>query len=138
MTSRGYTRWVIAAIYAPFGVLHIVSSHGFLKIMPPALPYPREIVIFTGLCEIAGAVGLLLPQTRRLAGIMLALYALCVWPANIYHALSGVSVPPLPSLWWYHGPRLLLQPVFIWAPLWAADVIDWPFRSRRKSRDDEA
>jgi uncharacterized membrane protein len=128
MSARGCARWVIAAVYAPFGVLHIISSHGFLKIMPPMIPFPREIVIFTGLCEILGAAALLLPRTRRLAGIMLALYALCVWPANIYHALSGVSVPPLPSSWWYHGPRLLLQPVFIWAPLWAAGLIDWPFR----------
>jgi uncharacterized membrane protein len=127
MTTRGYTRLAIAAIYAPFGVLHIMSSQAFLKIMPPLIPFPREVVILTGLCEIFGAAGLLLPRTRRLAGIMLALYALCVWPANIYHALSGVSVPPLPSTWWYHGPRLLLQPVFIWAPLWAADVIDWPW-----------
>ena len=65
MTARGYTRLVIAAIHAPFGVLHVVSSHAFLKIMPPLIPFPREVVIFTGLCEIAGAVGLLLPRTRR-------------------------------------------------------------------------
>ena len=128
MTARGYTRLVIAAVYAPFGLFHILGSHGFLAIMPPMIPFPQQIVIFTGLCEIAGAVGLLLPRTCRLAGIMLALYALCVWPANLYHALSGVSIPPLPSSWWYHGPRLLLQPVLIWAPLWAAGVIDWPFR----------
>ena len=133
MTARGYTRLAIAAIYAPFGVLHIVHSHGFLPIMPPMIPFPRAVVIFTGLCEIVGAAGLLLPRTRRLAGIMLALYALCVWPANLYHASSGVSVPPLPSSWWYHGPRLLLQPVFIWAPLWAAGVIDWPFRRSPRS-----
>jgi uncharacterized membrane protein len=133
MNGRSYTRLLIAAIYVPFGVLHVVGSGGFLPIMPPMIPFPREIVIFTGLCEIAGAVGLLFPPTRRLAGIMLALYALCVWPANIYHAFSGVSVPPLPSSWWYHGPRLLLQPVFIWAPLWAAGVIDWPFRRPRRS-----
>lgn len=128
MTGRGRTRLLIAAIYAPFGVLHILSSHGFLPIMPPIIPFPREVVIFTGLCEIAGAAGLLIPRTRRLAGIMLALYALCVWPANLYHAFSGVGVPPLPSSWWYHGPRLLLQPAFIWVPLWAAGAIDWPFR----------
>ncbi|MBU4434832.1 MAG: DoxX family protein [Alphaproteobacteria bacterium] len=128
---KSRTRLLIAAIYAPFGALHVVGSHGFLAIMPPMIPFPREVVIFTGLCEIAGAVGLLVPRTRRLAGIMLALYALCVWPANLYHAFSGVAVPPLPSSWWYHGPRLLLQPVLIWAPLWAAGVIGWPFRPSR-------
>lgn len=128
MDARARTRLLIAAIYAPFGVLHIVSSGGFMAIMPPLVPFPREVVILTGLCEIAGAAALLVPRTRRLAGIMLALYALCVWPANIYHALGGVHVPTLPSAWWYHGPRLLiLQPLFIWAPLWASGVLRWPF-----------
>jgi uncharacterized membrane protein len=135
MTAHGRARLLIASIYAPFGVLHIVSSGGFLPIMPPLIPFPREIVVFTGLCEVAGAVGLLIPRTRRLAGIMLALYALCVWPANIYHAISGVSVPPLPGSWWYHGPRLLLQPMLAWAPLWAAGVVDWPFRRLGYSSD---
>ena len=131
LSPRSLVRLLLAVIYAPFGGAHVVAPHGFLAIMPPIIPFPREIVIFTGLCEIAGAVGLLIPRTRRLAGIMLALYAVCVWPANIYHALSGVAVPPLPSSWWYHAPRLLLlQPFFIWAPLWAARVIDWPFRRR--------
>jgi uncharacterized membrane protein len=132
--ARSLTRLLLAAIYAPFGVVHVIAPHGFLAIMPPGVPFPRAVVIFTGLCEIAGAIGLLVPRTRHLAGIMLALYAACVWPANIWHAFSGVSVPPLPSSWWYHGPRLLLlQPLFIWAPLWAAGVIDWPFRRRRVS-----
>lgn len=135
MDARGRTRLLIAAVYAPFGVLHIMASGGFLPIMPPLVPFPREVVILTGLCEIAGAAGLLVARTRRLAGIMLALYALCVWPANIYHALSGVTAPPLPSSWWYHGPRLLiLQPLFIWAPLWASGVLRRPF-SRPDRRD---
>ncbi len=131
LSARNHIRLLLAAIYAPFGVVHVIAPHGFLAIMPPGVPFPREVVIFTGLCEIAGAIGLLIPRTRRLAGILLALYAVCVWPANIWHALSGVSVPPLPSSWWYHAPRLfLLQPFFIWASLWSARVIDWPFRRR--------
>ncbi len=117
--ARRNTRWLIAAIYVPFGVFHIVGSHGFLAIMPPLIPFATQVIIFTGLCEIAGGIGLLVPRTRRWAGIMLALYALCVWPANIWHAFSGAHVPPLPDSWWYHGPRLALQPVFILAPLWA-------------------
>jgi uncharacterized membrane protein len=128
--ARRYTRWLIAAIYIPFGVLHIVGRHAFLAIMPPVIPHPIIVIVFTGLCEIAGGIGLNWTLTRRLAGIMLAFYAICVWPAIVYHALSGAHVPPLPNSWWYHGPRLLLQPVFIWAPLWAANVVDWPFRHK--------
>ena len=127
------TRWLIAAIYIPFGVLHVVHRHAFLAIMPPLVPWPIAVIVFTGLCEIAGGVGLLVPRTRRWAGIMLGLYALCVWPANIYHAFSGAHVPPLPDSWWYHGPRLALQPLSIAAPLWASGVWTRPFHPGNKA-----
>ncbi len=29
------------------------------------------------------------------------------------------------------GRARLLQPLFIWAPLWASGVSDWPFRPSR-------
>lgn len=122
---------LLAAIYIPFGVFHIVRPDSFLAIMPPGLPFPREIVVFTGACEILGGLGLLIPRTRRFAAVMLALYALAVWPANIHHALSGVQVGGLPSSWWYHGPRLAFQLVMIWWPLYAAGVTGWPFSKGR-------
>ena len=124
-------RWALAAIYIGFGALHLSSADKFLPIMPPWTPHPREIVLFTGACEVAGGLGLLVPQTRRLAGVMLAIYAVAVWPANLHHALSGVRVPPLPSSWWYHGPRLAFQPVLVWWALFAGGVTRWPFRGRR-------
>lgn len=125
---RVILRWGMAAIYVGFGGLHLTASEKFLPIMPPGLPFPQAIVLFTGLCEVAGGIGLLVPRTRWLAGLMLALYALCVWPANIYQALWHVHAPPLPDSWWYHGPRLAFQPVFIWWALFAGGVVSWPFR----------
>jgi uncharacterized membrane protein len=71
---------------------------------------------------------LLWRPTRWWAGLMLALYALCVWPANIYQAFWQVPVPPLPDSWWYHGPRLAFQPVLIWWALFAGGVVNWPSR----------
>ena len=64
---------------------------------------------------------------------MLALYAVCVFPANIKHAFEGIDVPQLPHSWWYHGPRLLAQPVLVWWALFAAGVTDWPFGRRHAS-----
>ncbi len=119
---------LLAAIYVPFGLLHLVSPRSMLAIMPPVVPFKLPLILFTGACEIAGGIGLLVPRTRRLAAIMLSIYALCVWPANIWHAVSGVHVPPLPDSWWYHGPRLAFQPVLAWWPLVAAGVVDWPLR----------
>jgi uncharacterized membrane protein len=124
-------RLAMVAIYLAAGALHLGAPDAFVVIMPPIIPHPREMVLFTGACEIAGALGLLIPPLRRLAGVMLALYALCVWPANIYQALWHVRAPPLPDSWWYHGPRLAFQPVLIWWALFAGGVVDWPFTRRR-------
>ena len=69
------------------------------------------------------------------AGWAFAAYAVCVFPANIKHAMDNVNVPPIPSSWWYHGPRLAFQPVFVWWALWVTGIIDWPFRRDPASSD---
>ena len=125
---RATLRWVLAVIYVAVGVMHLRSGHGFLSIMPPWVPYPLEVVRLTGVCEILGGLGLLIPRLRWLSGVMLALYAVCVYPANLHHAFGHVDVGILPSSWWYHGPRLAFQPVFVWWALFAGGVINWPFR----------
>ncbi len=125
---RWIARGVLALIYVPFGFLHVLAADRFLPIMPAGIPAPHAVIVFTGLCEIAGGVGLLLPGTRWWAGVMLAAYAVCVFPANLHHALDHVTVPGLPSSLWYHVPRLAFQPVFVWWALYGGGVIDWPFR----------
>ena len=129
-SARKWVRWALAILYGFIGVVHFTSTDTILLIMPNWVPEPRLVVQITGALEIAGALALLTPRLRRAAGLMLALYALCVFPANIKHAVEGISVPGLPSSWWYHGPRLAAQPVLIWLALYAAQLIDWPFRAR--------
>lgn len=127
--GRTIARWTLAAAYLAAGVLHVTRPGPFLRIMPGWVPFPREVVLATGWCEMAGAIGLLVPATRRRAGYALALYALCVWPANVQHAIddlgSGTGLG-----WWYHAPRLALQPAIIWWALYAAQVADPPLRRR--------
>ncbi len=127
-SARLAMRWLMAAFYLGAGLLHLRSPDAFLPIVPGWVPAPREVVLLTGVAEIAGAIGLLVPRFRKAAGIGLALYALCVLPANIKHAIEGVALAGLPSTWWYHAPRLALQPVLIWWALYAGGVIDWPWR----------
>jgi uncharacterized membrane protein len=131
-TARTVMRVVLAAFYLAAGIVHLAAPDGFLAIMPDWVPLPREVVLATGVCEIAGSVALMTRRLRRLAGVMLALYAVCVFPANIKHALEGIHVAALPDSWWYHGPRLALQPVLVWWALFCAGVIDWPFAVRQK------
>lgn len=123
-------RWLLALFYVAAGVLHLTSSHAFVAITPDWVPYPLAVVRITGACEIAGGIGLLIGRLRWLSGLMLALYAVCVFPANLHHAFDHVRVPGLPSSWWYHGPRLAMQPVLVWAALFAGDVIAWPLRRK--------
>ena len=125
---RRVMRLVMAAFYFAAGVVHLYAPDAFLPIMPDWVPQPSAVIVATGLCEIAGALALLTPQWRRAAGIMLALYAVCVFPANIKHAFENVVIPSLPTSWWYHAPRLAMQPVLVWWALFCGEGVTWPWR----------
>jgi uncharacterized membrane protein len=132
---RTALRWLLALFYFAAGVAHLRSPEAFLAITPGWVPFPHEVVAFTGIAEIAGAIGLLIPRTlirwaRPAAGIGLALYALCVWPANFNHALNNIAVGGESANWWYHGLRLPAQPLIIWLALWVGEVTDWPFKRK--------
>jgi uncharacterized membrane protein len=122
---------VLALIYIAAGLLHLCFPGPFIYITPHWVPSPEIVIRLTGLCELAGAVGLLIPQPRKLAGVMLALYAICVFPANINQAFWLAGSHPSPWRWLYHAPRLLLQPVVVWWSLWASGVVNWPFQRDR-------
>ena len=127
---RHWMRWAMAIFYFVAGVVHLRRPEAFLPIMPDWVPAPREVVLFTGACEIAGALALLTRSLRWWAGVMLALYAVCVFPANIKHAVDNIQLPQLPTGWWYHAPRLLLQPAITWWALYCGEVVSWPFGRR--------
>jgi uncharacterized membrane protein len=83
-----------------FGVDHLANPGRYLPMMPAYLPWHLNVVLFTGLSEIAGALGLLLPTTRRIAGMSLAVYLAAVMPANVQNllnAIDGATVPGLPT-----------------------------------------
>ncbi len=127
---RAGLRIALALFFGGAGLAHLAAPDELLKITPALVPFPRTVIAVTGVLEIVGALALLSGVARRAAGVALALYALCVWPANFKHALDGIELARVPSSWWYHGPRLAFQPVIIWAALFAAGVIDWPLRRR--------
>lgn len=120
---RPTLRTLLAVFYGVAGVLHVVSPEPFLTIMPAWVPAPDAVVLFTGLAEIAGALGLLQPFSpalRRWSGWGLALYALCVWPANINHFAMDMARDTGGLGLAYHIPRMIAQPVIIWLALWVS------------------
>lgn len=133
MSWRGGARWLLVAFYAVAGALHLIAPHPFVSIVPRWAPAPDLVVALTGVAELLGAAGLAqarYPALRRAAGWGLALYALCVWPANFQHMLIDLARPGRGLPLAYHVPRLAAQPLLIWLALWVGAAIDWPFRRR--------
>ncbi len=131
--TRFILRALLAAAYLLAGILHVLKPAPFLGITPAWVPYPQQVIVLTGLCEIAGSVGLHVPRLRWWAGVMLAAYAVCVFPANVKHAYDYVEYGRGGLGLAYHIPRLAFQPVIVWWALFASAVIDWPFGRRRRT-----
>ncbi|MCA5892942.1 DoxX family protein [Isoptericola sp. NEAU-Y5] len=102
----------LAAMLLLTGGAHFVQPlRGELVAMvPPRLPRPETLVTVTGVLEVAGAVGLLVPATRVAAAICLALLLVVMFPANVHAARAerGMRSMPLPA-------RAALQVVFVGA-----------------------
>jgi uncharacterized membrane protein len=130
--ARIALRWLLVAAYIFAGIAHVRSPGVFLRITPAWVLWPYQTIIVTGLCEIAGAIGLLIPRLRTFAAIMLSLYAVCVFPANIKHMIDFAHSSAPWTGWLYHGPRMLFQPVIVWWTLFTGGLVDWPFRTSQR------
>ncbi|QZD90452.1 DoxX family protein [Qipengyuania aurantiaca] len=130
---RAALRILLALFYAYAGYAHIARPEPFLSIMPEALPAPEAIVFWTGIAELLGATALLQQfskELRKAGAIGLALYAVCVFPANINHFVMDMARADGGFGLAYHVPRMIAQPVLVWLALWVGGVTDWPRRRR--------
>ncbi len=115
---RVVLRVVLAVAMIAIGVDHFINPDFFVRIVPRALPAPLLLVHISGVCEILGGAGLLVPPVRRAAGVGLVLLYVAVFPANVnmvVHPELGGSIPS-----WALWARLPLQLVFIAWALWAS------------------
>jgi uncharacterized membrane protein len=110
------------------GIAHFAATRLEMSIVPPAMPYPRALVLVSGVCELLGAVGLLFANTRRAAGIGLFALTIAVTPANVYmlqhaerfHVPYGLLVARLPL-------QLVLLAIIAWS------AIQWRFGTAETS-----
>jgi uncharacterized membrane protein len=119
-TTRNKAAGALGLSFLITGSNHFTTPERFDFMMPPYLPWPRQLIYISGFFEILGGIGMILPRTRRMAGWGLSLLLLCVLPANIHVAVSGGSVPGLPEQTWYYWVRLPFQIVFVWWALWSS------------------
>ncbi len=127
---KSATRIALAALYMVAGAAHLIIPEPFLTITPSWVPWPQQVVLGTGLAEIAGALALVQTKSFRLrqaAGLGLALYALCVWPANINHMMMDLAREDSGLGLAYHVPRMIAQPILIGLALWVGEL--WPRRA---------
>ncbi len=110
---------LLAVAFIGAGVLHLVKPRLFEAIVPPSLPAPRLLVYLSGVAEVLGGAGLLVPGTRVWAGWGLAALLVAVFPANLYMARQSERFARLAPRWLLLA-RLPLQAVLIAWVLWAA------------------
>ena len=98
---------------------HFTSMrHDLAKMVPVWLPAPMGVIYLTGVLELAGAIGILLPApVRSFAGICLCLLLVAMFPANVKAAQESLSLGgnPATALWL----RLPMQVLFVWLAWWS-------------------
>jgi uncharacterized membrane protein len=111
------SRVLTGATFVATGLLHFLKPRVYESIMPDYLPAHRELVLASGVAEMAGGAGLLADRTRRAAGWWLIATLVAVFPANVHMALHPERYRRIPA--WALWLRLPLQLVFIWR-VWKA------------------
>jgi uncharacterized membrane protein len=107
------SRKLLAGFFVASGVNHFVAPRYYRAIVPPSLQHDaKRLVEVSGVAEVLGGVGVLLPRTRRLSGLALIALLAAVFPANLYMARAPERFKRIPP-WALYG-RLALQPLMMW------------------------
>jgi uncharacterized membrane protein len=119
--GRGRSRRLLAVFFIGSGVNHFVMPRAYERIVPPRLQGDaKRVVVVSGVAEVAGGVGVLLPGMRGPAGVGLIALLAAVFPANLYMTRVPERFRPIPR--WALYARLPLQPLMMW----------WAWRATRR------
>jgi len=129
-TPRDRAAVAAGLFFVGAGVMHFVMPARYEAMIPPQLPSPAFWVFVSGVAEVAGGLGLLLPRTRRLAAIGLIAMLLAILPANIHEAQANTDAHVLPFPDWYFWLRIPFQLVYVAWVVWAGGL--WRVRSRAR------
>ena len=110
--------WILVAMFSVSGVAHLINPESFLWLMPPFLPFPIELIVVSGVAELAAALAIVLRS--KLAPLLGVAVLLAVWPANWWFAIDALSNDPDLALFaWLRVPLQL--PLIWWA--WKTPVV---------------
>lgn len=119
--------WLMGLLYIFAGYMHFAHPEYYAGAMPPYLPAHLFLIYASGVAEVAGGIGVLIPQTRKAAAWWLIATLIAIFPANVHIALHNVAMfgnAEGAGIW--NWVRLPFQAVFIaWA--WWYTFDDQPF-----------
>jgi uncharacterized membrane protein len=109
-----FARFIAGPFMTLSGVNHFVNPRFYRAIMPDYLPAHGELVAISGVAEIAGGVGAMIPATRRPAGWFLIATLIAIFPANLHMALHPERYKSVPGGTNALYGRLPVQGLFIY------------------------
>jgi uncharacterized membrane protein len=112
---------------------HFISTEEMATMLPPAVPYRVELIYFTGVLELLGAMGVWIPRLMRLTGLLLILMLIGLLPANVYSAINRVDFGGHGAGPAYLLVRVPFQLFVIWWAYFSTEQ-DW---FRREVKSDE-
>ena len=110
----------LSAMFLLAALGRLATPETLVAMIPASLALRYEALYVSGIFEVIGAVGLLVPGLRRVAGLGLALLLVLVFPANVYVALNNLQIDGYPGSPLYQWARLPIQAVLIWLALWTS------------------
>lgn len=119
-----FATWIASTLHA-LAVMFLFTStahfnkmrHDLARMMPNVFSNPMAMVYFTGVCEILGAIGILIPRTRSFAGLCLVIFLLAILPANIKAARENLTFGgrPATALWLRIPMQILFLVLISWS-----------------------
>jgi uncharacterized membrane protein len=115
-TWRGSAVYALALMFVFTGIAHFNKmKHDLVRMVPAVFPRPMLLIYFTGVLEFMGAVGLLLPRFRSLAGICLIALLIIMFPANANAAAKKTMLAGKPATaLWLRAPMQVLFIGLLW------------------------
>jgi uncharacterized membrane protein len=112
------TRYALSVMFLFTSTAHFTKfRHELARMMPPGFGNPMAMVYFTGVCEILGAIAILVPRTRSLAGLCFCIFLIGILPANIKAAQENLTVRgrPATALWLRVPMQILFLVLICWS-----------------------
>ena len=112
MLSSDWHYYLMAFMYVIAGVFHFIKPKAYLRIMPPYIPFPKAMVLWSGVAEIGLGIGLLFNSTKNTSIFGIVAMLVVFFTVHIHMLQSEKASKGVPK--WFLWLRIPLQFILIW------------------------